>query len=90
MLVSGLQNRSATRYEGTIRLHRLSLRLETEQFDLDQFAGVIPDIDIWRVAVLMLNRYAADAEANADRHADKLRPKGESRRSAPKLEAEGD
>jgi hypothetical protein len=50
---------------------------------------VIPEID-WRLAVLMLNRYADDAEANADRHADKLRPKGESRRSAPKLEAEGD
>jgi hypothetical protein len=38
---------------------------------------VVQEIDIWRVAVLMVNRYA-DAEANADRHADELRPKGES------------
>ena len=89
MLVIGLQNRSPVRYAGDYSLVRPSLRLGTERFDLDKFAGVIPEID-WRLAVLMLNRYADDAEANADRHADKLRPKGESRRSAPKLEAEGD
>ena len=28
--------------------------------------GVIREIDIWGVAVLMLKRYADDAEANAD------------------------
>jgi hypothetical protein len=51
---------------------------------------VIREIDIWRVAVLMVNRYANAAEAKADRCAVELRPKGESRRSAPKLETEGD
>jgi hypothetical protein len=51
---------------------------------------VIREIDIWRVAVLMVNRYADAAEAKADRCAVELRPKGESRRSAPKLETEGD
>ena len=30
------------------------------------------EIDIWRVAVLMVKRYAEDAEANADRRADEL------------------
>ena len=34
--------------------------------------GVIREIDIWRVAVLMVNRYADEAEANADRRADEL------------------
>jgi hypothetical protein len=28
---------------------------------------VIQEIDIWRVAVLMVGRYADDAEANTDR-----------------------
>jgi hypothetical protein len=51
---------------------------------------MIQEIDIWRVAVLMVKRYADDAEANADQRADELRPKGESRRSALKLETEGD
>jgi len=27
---------------------------------------VIPESDIWRVAALMVNRYADDAEVNAD------------------------
>jgi hypothetical protein len=54
------------------------------------FLVVIREIDIWRIAVLMVNRYADAAEAKADRCADELRPKGESRRSAPKLETEGD
>jgi hypothetical protein len=39
--------------------------------------GVIQDIDIWRVAVLMVKRYADDAEANADRRADELETKGD-------------
>ena len=42
------------------------------------------------VAVLMVNRYADEAEANSFRRAEELRPKCESRRSAPKLAAEGD
>jgi hypothetical protein len=39
--------------------------------------GVIREIDIWRVAVLMVNRYAGDAEANADRLADELETDGD-------------
>jgi hypothetical protein len=27
--------------------------------------GVLPEIEIWRAAVLMLSRYAGDAEANS-------------------------
>ena len=38
---------------------------------------VIQEIDIWRVAVLMVNRYADDAEANADRRADELETEGD-------------
>ena len=51
---------------------------------------MIREIEIWGVAVLMINRYAGDAEANSFHRAVELRPKGESRRSAPKLAAEGD
>ena len=43
-----------------------SLRLGSDQFDLDKSVGVVPEIDIWRVAALMVNRYADDAEVNAD------------------------
>ena len=42
---------------------------------------MIREIDIWRVAVLMVNRYAEEAKANSDRRAAELCPKGESRRS---------
>jgi hypothetical protein len=52
--------------------------------------SVIREIEIWRVAVLMVSRYADEAEANSVVRAEELRPKGESRRSAPKLAAEGD
>ena len=52
--------------------------------------SVIREIEIWRAAVLMLSRYAGDAEASSFQRAVELRPKGESRRSAPKLAAEGD
>ena len=52
--------------------------------------SVIREIEIWRVAVLMINRYADEAEANSYQRAVELRPKCESRRSAPKLAAEGD
>jgi hypothetical protein len=38
---------------------------------------MIAEIDIWRVAVLMLKRYAEDAEANADRRADELETEGD-------------
>ena len=36
---------------------------------------VIQEIDIWRVAVLMVKRYADDAEANADRAPTNLKPR---------------
>ena len=39
--------------------------------------GVIGEIDIWRVALLMVKRYADDAEANADRRADELETEGD-------------
>ena len=39
--------------------------------------GVIQEIDIWRVAVLMVKRYADDAEANVDRRADELETEGD-------------
>jgi hypothetical protein len=39
--------------------------------------GVIQEIDIWRVAVLMVKRYADNAEANADRCADELETEGD-------------
>ena len=38
---------------------------------------VIQEIDIWRVAVLMVNRYADDSEANADRRAEELETDGD-------------
>jgi hypothetical protein len=38
---------------------------------------VIREIDIWRVAVLMVNRYADAAEAKADRWADDLETEGD-------------
>ena len=38
---------------------------------------VIQEIDIWRVAVLMVKRYANDAEANADQRADELETEGD-------------
>ena len=38
---------------------------------------MIQEIDIWRVAVLMVNRYADDAEANADRRAAELATDGD-------------
>ena len=38
---------------------------------------MIQEIDIWRVAVLMVNRYADAAEAKADRRADELEIEGD-------------
>ena len=39
--------------------------------------GMIREIDIWRVALLMVKRYADDAEANADCRADELETEGD-------------
>jgi hypothetical protein len=44
-----------------------------------RLTGVIREIDIWRVAVLMVKRYADDAEANAHSRADE-RDRGRSSR----------
>jgi hypothetical protein len=38
---------------------------------------VIREIDIWRVAALMVKRHADDAEANADRRAVELETEGD-------------
>ena len=38
---------------------------------------MIQEIDLWRVAVLMVKRYAENAEANADRRADELETEGD-------------
>jgi hypothetical protein len=38
---------------------------------------MISKIDIWRVAVLMIRRYADEAESNADRRADELETEGD-------------
>ena len=39
--------------------------------------SVIREIEIWCVAVLMVNRYADEAEANSFMRAMELRPKGD-------------
>jgi hypothetical protein len=39
--------------------------------------GVIREIEIWRVAVLMVNRYADEAEANSFGRAPKLAAEGD-------------
>ena len=36
---------------------------------------MIREIDIWRVAVLMVNQYADEAKANSDRRAESLQRK---------------
>jgi len=38
--------------------------------------SVIREIEIWRVAVLMINRYADEAEANSFRRAEELAAEG--------------
>ena len=38
--------------------------------------AMIPEIDIWRVAVLMVNRYADEAKANSDRRVEELAADG--------------
>src|SRR5271167_1164934 len=39
--------------------------------------SVIREIEIWRVAVLMVNRYADEAEANSFRRAEELAAEGD-------------
>jgi hypothetical protein len=41
-----------------------------------QSAAVIPEIDIWRVADLMLHRYGSNAELESARRADELWDEG--------------
>jgi hypothetical protein len=41
------------------------------------FCGMIPEIDIWRVASLMLNRYGSNAELESARRADELWDEGD-------------
>ena len=40
-------------------------------------SGVIREIEIWRVAVLMVNRYADEAEANSFTRAEELAADGD-------------
>jgi hypothetical protein len=39
--------------------------------------NVIREIEIWRLAVLMINRYADEAEANSFRRAEELAAEGD-------------
>jgi hypothetical protein len=39
--------------------------------------GVVQEIEIWRVAVLMVNRYANEAEANSFQRAEELASEGD-------------
>ena len=53
------------------------LRSRTSKRTSVTVSGVIREIDIWGVAVLMVNRYADAAEAKADRCADDLETEGD-------------
>ena len=44
--------------------------------------SVIREIEIWRVAVLMINRYADKAEANSFQRAEELSAEGDHARAA--------
>jgi hypothetical protein len=44
--------------------------------------SVIREIEIWRLAVLMINRYADEAEANSFRRAEELAAEGDHARAA--------
>jgi hypothetical protein len=44
---------------------------------LDSLSGVIPEIDIWRVAKLMLNRYVEEAKLESAQHARELATDGD-------------
>ena len=54
-----------------------SLRLRTLIRESVTVLGVIQEIDVWRVVVLMVKRYADDAEANADQRADERETEGD-------------
>ena len=54
-----------------------SLRSRASKRESVTVLGVIQEIDIWRAAVVMVKRYADDAEANADRRADELETEGD-------------
>jgi hypothetical protein len=70
--------------ETPIRL-RYGASYSTKQplFSVKQFEsqarlpGVVQEIEIWRVAVLMVKRYADDVEANAERRIDELETEGD-------------
>ena len=54
-----------------------SLRSRASKRESVTVLGVIQEIDIWRIAVVKVKRYADDAEANADRRADELETEGD-------------
>jgi hypothetical protein len=54
-----------------------SLGSRTSKRESVTVLSVVQEIDIWRVAVLMVKRYADDAEANADRRVDELETEGD-------------
>ena len=55
----------------------LSPRSSNSKHKLCYRSSVIRDIEIWRVAVLMVNRYADEAEANSFRRAEELAAEGD-------------
>jgi hypothetical protein len=46
--------------------------LTADRGSASSFLGMIPEIDIWRVATLMLRHYGGEAEAESARRADEL------------------
>jgi hypothetical protein len=59
-----------------------SLGSRTSKRESVTVLSVVQEIDIWRVSVLMVKRYADDAEANADRRVDELETEGDQAGSA--------
>ena len=55
----------------------LSSRSSNSKHKLCYRSSVIREIEIWRVAVLMVNRYADEAAANSFRRAKELAAKGD-------------
>ena len=55
----------------------LSPRSSNSKHKLRYRSSVIREIEIWRVAVLMVNRYADEAAANSFRRAKELAAKGD-------------
>jgi hypothetical protein len=54
----------------------LSPRSSNSKYKLCYRSRVIREIEIWHVAVLMVNRYAAEAEANSFQRAEELAAEG--------------